>query len=261
MEHIFSLSEQIVIVTGGAGYLGKAISSAMANAGAKVYVTGRNVEKLAELEKLNTAWERPRIFVNQLDVTNEKGFKDFAAEIYRKENRIDCLVNNANAAGREKWEALDLEKWNAGLKGSLQHYFTSTKVVSEYLLKDNRGCIINNASLFAFLAPNFPMHLDLDNAASAHHVAAKGGILQLTRYLATLWAPKGIRVNSVSPGYFPQKRGPERLDYMHEVQMRIPMKRIGKPEEVAGAFVFLASKSASYITGQNIVIDGGYSVW
>ena len=105
------------------------------------------------------------------------------------------------------------------------------------------------------------MHLDLGNAAAAHHAAAKGGILQLTKYLAALWASNGIRVNAISPGYFPQKRGVERLDYMEEVTKRIPMGRIGTPSEVAGAVVFLASDAASYITGQNIVIDGGYSIW
>ncbi len=83
----------------------------------------------------------------------------------------------------------------------------------------------------------------------------------MTRYLATLWAAKGVRVNAISPGYFPQKRGVERPDYMAEVNARIPMGRIGQPQEVAGAVVFLASDAASYVTGQNIVIDGGYSLW
>jgi NAD(P)-dependent dehydrogenase (short-subunit alcohol dehydrogenase family) len=105
------------------------------------------------------------------------------------------------------------------------------------------------------------MHLDLGNAAAAHHVAAKGGVLQLTKYLASLWASEGIRVNAISPGYFPQKRGVERPDYMDEVKRRIPMARIGSPNEVAGAVVFLASSASSYITGQNIIIDGGYSIW
>jgi gluconate 5-dehydrogenase len=96
---------------------------------------------------------------------------------------------------------------------------------------------------------------------SAHHAAAKAGILQLTRYLAAEWASQGIRVNSVSPGWFPQKRGPERPDFMDEVNSRIPMGRIGQPSEIAGAVIFLIGDASSYVTGQNLVVDGGYSIW
>ncbi len=261
MNDLFSLQGKSVIVTGGAGHLGSKISLGLAQAGATVYALGRNPEKLAALNASSSELRAGKIITKVLDVTNESAFSALAEEVFKAHGEISCLVNNANMAGREKWEDLTKESFVQGFEGSINHYFTCSHAVSKYMLEMKRGTIINNASLFGFLAPNFPMHLDLNNAASAHHVAAKGGILQLTRYLSTLWGPIGIRVNSVSPGYFPQKRGPERLDYMHEVQQRIPMKRIGQPHEVAGAFVFLASDAASYVTGQNIVVDGGYSVW
>lgn len=257
----FSLEGKVVIVTGGAGHLGAEISKGLAAAGAIVHAIGRDIEKLQLLSEFNKKFSRTRIFVDSVDVKNEKSFSVFAQSIVDMHGKVDCLVNNANSAKREAWEALDKSNWIEGLDGSLNHYFSCTKVVSKFFLKQKYGTIVNNASLFAFLAPCFPMHLDLGNAAAAHHVAAKGGILQLTKYLAALWAPEGIRVNAISPGYFPQKRGVERPDYMAEVKKRIPMRRIGNPAEVAGAVVFLASDAASYITGQNIVIDGGYSIW
>jgi len=221
--NLFSLDGKVLIITGGAGHLGSAISKGLAASGANVYVVGKS--------------------------------------IYEAHGKIDALINNANFAQREQWGELDISAWNRGLEGSLSHYFTCTQAVSKYFLRQQFGCIVNNASLFSFLAPCFPMHLDLGNAASAHHVAAKGGVLQMTKYLAALWGPLGVRVNAISPGYFPQMRGEPRLDYMDEVNKRIPMQRIGRPIEVAGAVIFLCSEASSYITGQNIIIDGGYSIW
>lgn len=260
-ERSFSLNGKVIIVTGGAGHLGSAITKGLARAGGTVYSIGRNAHNLQVLAEYNINFPEQRIFVETLDVQDEKLFSNFTEKVASLHGRIDCLVNNANAANRESWESLDKDKWDEGLDGALNHYFTCTHNVSRYFLEQGFGSVVNNASLFAFLAPCFPMHLDLGNAAAAHHAAAKGGVLQLTKYLAALWGSRGIRVNAISPGYFPQKRGVERPDYMAEVKKRIPMGRIGNPTEVAGAVVFLASDAASYITGQNIVIDGGYSIW
>jgi NAD(P)-dependent dehydrogenase (short-subunit alcohol dehydrogenase family) len=261
IENQFSLVGKVVIVTGGAGYLGSEISKGIASAGATVYSIGRNANNLKILAEYNGHFPEPRIFVETLDVQDDALFAKFTEMVVQRHGRLDCLVNNANSAKREAWGDLDKASWVEGFNGTLNHYFTCTKVVSKYFLSQRFGSVINNASLFAFLAPCFPMHLDLGNAAAAHHVAAKGGVLQLTKYLASLWASEGIRVNAISPGYFPQKRGVERPDYMDEVKRRIPMARIGSPNEVAGAVVFLASSASSYITGQNIIIDGGYSIW
>ena len=257
----FSLAGKVIIVTGGAGHLGSEISKALAASGAIVYAIGRDDDKLRILCEFNQYLSNSRIIPEVVDVLNTDAFTKFVDTVINKHGKIDCLVNNASAARRQAWDDLDKSGWLEGLDGTLNQYFTCTKIVSKYLIQKKSGVIVNNASLFSFLAPCFPMHLDLENAAAAHHVAAKGGILQLTRYLAALWASTGIRVNSISPGYFPQKRGPERPDYMAEVCKRIPMGRIGQPAEVAGTVVFLVSNAASYITGQNIVIDGGYSVW
>jgi gluconate 5-dehydrogenase len=257
----FNLDGKVILITGGAGHLGTAISKGLASAGALVYAVGRSLEKLEKLSEYNSEFDRQRIFTKVLDVHDEKAFKSLVESVYKANGKIDALVNNASFARREKWEDLDLLKWNEGLDGSLNHYFTCTQEVAKYFLKQKFGCIVNNASLFAFMAPCFPMHLDLGNAASAHHAVSKGGVLQMTKYLAALWATEGIRVNAISPGYFPQKRGKERLDYMSELNKRIPMQRIGQPEEIAGAVIFLCSQASSYITGQNIIIDGGYSIW
>ncbi len=260
-EGMFSLDKKVIVITGGAGHLGSEITKALAVAGATVYALGRDQAKLDALACFNDDLQDQRIHTKVVDVSDENAFQGLIDDVLERQGGLDCLVNNATTSMRQGWDELDKSGWVAGLEGALNHYFTCSKIVSKHFLKQNRGCIINSASILGFLAPCFPMHLDLGNAAAAHHVAAKGGILQLTRYLSALWAPQGIRVNAFSPGYFPRKKGPERPDYMEEVKKRIPMNRIGQPIEVAGTVVFLASDAASYITGQNIVIDGGYSVW
>lgn len=253
-ENLFKLDGQVVMVTGGTGHLGREISKGLADFGAHVVALGRNTERFAGLAAKN-------IECVKCDVQDEPAFTTAVADVRQRHGRIDGLVNNANAAKRETWDELDAGAWRAGLDASLNHYFTCTKVVANHMLQAGRGAIVNNASIFGFVAPNAAMYPEGIRGPAAHHAAAKAGILQLTRYLAAQWAGQGIRVNAVSPGWFPQKRGPERPDFMRNVTARIPMARIGQPAELVGAVVFLMSDAASYVTGQNLVVDGGYSLW
>jgi gluconate 5-dehydrogenase len=131
-------------------------------------------------------------------------------------------------------------------------------------MKNKRsGRIINVASLFGILAPIKKMHLDLKNEPPISMVVGKGGIIQFTKYLASILAEFNILVNTVSPGWFPKKHidKAERKDYLKEMENRIPLNRIGKPTEISGVICFLASEKSSYITGQNHIVDGGYSIW
>lgn len=214
-----------------------------------------------ELLKSNDGSLAGKIECRRCDVFNEPEFAMLVESIWNQGGRVDALINNANSAKRETWEELDKNAWLAGMDGALTHYFTCAKAVSNYMLKAGGGTIVNTSSLFGFLAPNFRMYPEGIRGPAAHHSAAKAGVLQLTSYLAALWGERGIRVNAVSPGFFPQKRGPERPDFMRELQIRIPMGRIGQPPDLVGAVVFLVSDASAYVTGQNLVVDGGYSLW
>jgi NAD(P)-dependent dehydrogenase (short-subunit alcohol dehydrogenase family) len=251
---LFSLKGRVVLVTGGTGHLGREISKGLASFGAHVIALGRNQDRFAELQSAN-------IKCVGCDVQDEAAFANVVADIHQRYGSIDGLVNNANAAKRETWDELDAAAWRAGLDATLNHYFTCTKSVSTHMLAAGRGVIVNIASFFGFLAPTASIYPEGIRGPSAHHAAAKAGVLQLTRYLAAQWAERGIRVNAISPGWFPQKRGPERPDFMQAVQRSVPMGRIGQPSELVGAVVFLMADASSYVTGQNLVVDGGYSIW
>jgi NAD(P)-dependent dehydrogenase (short-subunit alcohol dehydrogenase family) len=261
LQNLFSLTDQVVIITGGAGHLGSEISKGLASFGARVIVLGRSEERFQPLLDFNSSGAPGEIECVVCDVSDEHAFAKVVDQTWFKYGRIDTLINNASSGNRDKWEELDKDGWLQGLEGALNHYFTCTKAVSKYMLEAGKGSIVNNASLWSFLAPNPNIYLDLGNEPPVHIAAAKGAILQTTRYLATLWAPKGVRVNSFSPGWFPKKSGPERPDYLHEITSRTPMERIGVPEDIVGVVVFLVSNASSFMTGQNLVVDGGYSVW
>lgn len=251
----------MVIVTGGAGHLGSEISKGLASFGARVIVVGRSETRFPQVMEFNSPELLGEIECHVCDVTDEAAFAKLVASTLSTYGKVDALVNNAAAGKREKWEDLDKEGWLQGLEGSLNHYFTCTKAVSKHMLEAGKGTIINNASLWGFLAPNPKVYLDLGNEPPVHTAAAKGAVLQMTRYLAALWGPKGIKVNAFSPGWFPKKGGPERPDYLREITSRTPMERIGTPQDLVGAVIFLVSDASAFMTGQNLVVDGGYSIW
>jgi NAD(P)-dependent dehydrogenase (short-subunit alcohol dehydrogenase family) len=250
---LFSLKGRVVLVTGGTGHLGREISKGLADFGAHVIALGRNKDRFAELESAH-------IECIACDVQDEAAFSKVVADVQHRHGRFDGLVNNASAAKRETWDELDAAAWRAGLDATLTHYFTCTKSVSTQMLAAGGGVILNIASIFGFLAPTASIYPEGIRGPAAHHAASKAGVLQLTKYLAAQWAERGIRVNAISPGWFPQKRGPERPDFMQAVQRAVPMGRIGQPSELVGAVVFLMADASSYITGQNLVVDGGYSI-
>ena len=262
-QKLFSLENKVAIVTGAYGHLGSSISKALAAFGAHVILVGRNEQKLKDFINQNQLSFKNRFEYFVCDVTHEKDYKKVVDKVVSKYAAIDILVNNAYAKQNEPFEELTKSEWNHALEHTLTHYFTCTKAVSPIMLKSKSGSIINIASVYSFLGIDHRIFLDLGNNPPIHYAVSKGGVLQMTRYLATLWADKGISVNAISPGYFPKKRPgvPERPDYIDESAKRTPMNRIGQPDDLAGAVVFLASNASSFITGQNIVVDGGWSVW
>lgn len=260
-QKMFSLKNKVIMITGGAGHMGSSMSKALVSFGANVIMIGRNEERLRDLVIQNKPSGNNSFEYFVCDVTREEDFQDVVKKVVSNHGTIDVFINNAHSGKREKFEDLTKAAWQDGLEHTLTHYFTCLKAVSPVMLKVGKGSIINVASLWSYLAPDQRMYLDLNNNPPIHYSVAKGGALSMTRYLATLWADKGIRVNAISPGWFPQKRGPERPDYMHEITRRIPMGRIGQPDDLAGIVVYLASDASSYVTGQNFIIDGGYSVW
>jgi len=254
-NNIFDLKNRVSIVT-GAGHLGSEISKALADFGSTVFVLTRSPVKYASLS------EYKNITLMECDITDEVKLYDCVKEIETDLVNIDILVNNAFSENRE--DVLDITKhdWNSGLDTMLSHVFFCTQAVLPNMLKRGSGSIINISSIYGVVGHDQSVFQEVKSSSVMYSVA-KGGILQLTRRLATEYASQGVRVNCVSPGHFPKKSpgSPDRPGYIVSLSERTPMKRVGQPHELPGAIVYLASDASSYTTGQNILVDGGWSVW
>ena len=261
IDNYLDLKNKKVLITGGYGHLGSAITKDLISLNAKVYCFGRNYNKFKTRfsDLLNK-----KIFFVKCDVTSEKSIVR-AIKIVLKENKtIDVLINNAIDSKLRGFSTnISLKNWNLSFKNVIQGYFLMCKHCGEVMKKQKRGKIINISSLWGTHAPIKKMHLDLKNEPPISMVAAKGATNQLTRYLASALAEFNINVNLVTPGWFPKRKpgDTERKDFIKEITSRVPMNRIGKPDEIAGIVVFLASEKSSYITGQDFVVDGGYNIW
>ena len=257
----FSLDNRVYIVTGGTGHLGREVCKALASHGATVYCLARDKSKMAAFESFLKGNPKGKIIFIRADVTNEGDVESSVSTILNNEGNIDGLFNNAQSSLRGINIEMSMDDWDDGLSKVISHYFLFSRIVLRHMEKQGGGVIINNSSLWGLVSPDPRAYLDLKNEPPLFFPPAKAGIIQLTKYLAVLYAKKGIRINTITPGFFPQKRGPERLDYMEQLTSRIPMGRIGHPSEVTGVVCFLFSDASSYITGQNLVIDGGYTLW
>jgi len=249
-ENITDLSNRTAVVMGGTSGLGRAIAVALAQSGANVVATGRRNELVAEvcgdIESIGRETLRQAV-----DVSSRESIDALRDAVLSKFEGVDILVNAAGRTARKPTVELTETEWAQILDTNLTGTLRACQSFYEPLKLSGRGKIINLASLASFVA----FH------EVAAYGASKAGVLALTQSLGSEWAKDGINVNALVPGVFPTELNAELLngtDRGREILMRTPMKRFGKPEELTGAAVFLASDAASFITGQTIAVDGGY---
>lgn len=240
---------KVVIITGATSGIGEASAKAFAKEGANVILVGRNNERGTKIEKEILASGSKAIFV-QCDVSKEDDVQKLIDKVITKFGEIDILFNNAGVTFPSmEIERMPFEDWKKTFDINVNGYFLVTKYAKPYLLK-SKGIIVNNASIAG-------MHSYVTGRSYAYS-ASKAAVIQFTRQMAKNYAEEGIRVNSISPGIIetPILNGRGVKEYGD----RIPMHRLGTPEEVANVVLFLASDQASYITGVNVPIDGGVSI-
>lgn len=243
---MFDLSNKVAIVTGSARGIGQAIAIEFARTGADVVVS--DIIPGDETVKQIKALKRKAIYV-KTDVTNKKDIDNLISEAIKNFKKIDILVNNAGIAITEPSLNVSQESWDKTMNINLRGYFLCSQAALKYMKKGSS--IINISSVAGICG----------SATAAAYCASKGGVRLLTKALAVEFAPQGIRVNSIHPGLIDTAMTKDVLENKaakNAMVSGIPMKRVGQPVEIAGPAVFLASDAASYITGEELVVDGGW---
>lgn len=255
----FDLNGKVILITGGYGYLGTAISESLVHHGAKVYVLGRSRDKFQTA--FTTLIESGKnIKFIECDIASSASIQSAFENVAQLESGIDVLINNAFfLQGQDPFSMTD-DQWAKGIDGSLNSVFRAIREVLPYMRKSGGGRIINVSSMYGIVAPDFSVYDEHKSMLNPpHYGAAKAGIIQMTKYYASLLGKEGITVNTVSPGPFPSTKVQEQIGFIQKLSERTCLGRIGKPEELAGIFIYLASDASSFTTGQNFVIDGGWT--
>jgi 2-dehydro-3-deoxy-D-gluconate 5-dehydrogenase len=249
----FDLKGRIALVTGGNGGIGLGMAEGMAAAGADVVVAARNAEK-SKAAAASLARHGVRTAVIEVDVASEASTKAMIEETVRRMGRLDILVNNAGINIRKRPETYSMAEWREVLSINLDGAFYCSHAAYPAMKAAGGGKIINIGSMMSIFGAPF----------AAPYAASKGGIVQMTKALATAWAQDNIQVNAVLPGWIDTEltqRAREQVDGLHgNVLRRTPAGRWGEPADFGGIAVFLASKASDFVTGAAIPVDGGFSI-
>lgn len=241
------LKNRIIIVTGGNGLIGKAIVDEIILEGGFCVNFDINQDTTNDLSNV------------YCDITNEDSIRNAISLVIEKYNRIDGLVNNAYPRTQDwgnKFEDIELASWRQNVDWQMNSYFFMSQQVAIQMFKQQSGSIVNIASIYGVVAPDFSIYEGTNMTVPAAYSAIKGGLVNLTRYMASYLGPKGINVNSVSPGgiYNSQNK-----IFVSNYEKKVPMQRMASSEDISPTVAFLLSDKSSYITGQNIIIDGGWT--
>jgi NAD(P)-dependent dehydrogenase (short-subunit alcohol dehydrogenase family) len=263
----FDLGGRVAIVTGALGLLGRNHCRALAAHGAKVVVVDVKHEACIDF-----AATIPGAFGHGVDVTSRPSLEQLRDAILARHGRIDVLVNNAAindmfesptaAAEQSKFEHYPLELFQRSLDVNVTGIFLASQILGTPMAEAGRGSIVNVASTYGMVGPDQSIYRRPDGTQpfwkSPAYPTTKGAVLNFTRYLAAYWGPRGVRVNSLSPGGVENGQEPY---FVENYAKKTMLGRMSRSDELGGAIVFLASDASSYVTGANLVVDGGWTAW
>jgi NAD(P)-dependent dehydrogenase (short-subunit alcohol dehydrogenase family) len=275
IQSLFDLHGQVALVTGGAGLLGAEFTHTLAEAGAQVVIADRNEDAARQITQDITA-QGYTCLAAQTDITSPESTQEVVTTILEKYGRLDILVNCAaldpkfdpksldqpvNESGTGAFENFPLSAWQQALDVNLTGMFLCCQAAVRPMLAQGKGVIINLCSMYGLVGPDQRLYQHPDRPMQfkpVYYSVTKAGVLGLTRYLATYYARKNIRVNALTPGGVFNEHDEI---FLKAYAARAVMGRMANKDEMNGALLFLASDASSYMTGANLVVDGGWTAW
>ena len=268
MSKTFSLDNKNIILTGAAGILGQKLSQAYLNEGANVALLDIQINDLNNLKKKLSLNKKNKFILCEVDLTKPTQVKNTIKKIHKEFGSIDVLHNNAATKGKsiedflKPFEEYKLSTWNDIIDGNLTSMFLTIQEVGKIMKKQNYGSIILTASVYGVTTPDKEMYRgsyynNFEISSPAAYSVSKSGVIGLTKYLASYWGENNIRVNSISPGGI--YSGQNKI-FVKKYSKKVPLGRMALENDILGLAIFLASDASSYITGQNVLVDGGFSL-
>lgn len=253
-KDLFSCSDKVAVVTGGCGLIGKEIAAGLCYFGANVYIADTDKEAGIRISK------QLKVRYIYLDITSEDSVNKAFNKICKDNSTIDILVNCAYPKTKDwgsKLEQVSLKSWNENINSHLGGYFLSCKAAAQIMKRQKNGSIINLASIYGVTAPDFKIYRGTRMTVPVAYSVIKSGIIAFSKYLATYYAKDSIRVNVVSPGGVFNYQRPA---FVKKYSANTPLGIMTKPEDIVGAVIYLASSASKYVTGVNLLVDGGWTI-
>lgn len=273
LESLFSLKGKVAIVTGAAGYLGRGCTEALLLAGAKVALFGRGDKIKEYADQLNDRYNQDQVQFYSVDLYQDQEFRLLLQQAGKKNGRIDVLVNNAFEFSKEtgfnhpsgKMETISKSQWMKSLESGVYWHSLATQTLLPMMVRQGSGSIINISSMYGIVSPDPNLYKGTEVFNPPSYGAAKAALLALTRYTASFYGKAGIRCNAIAPGAFPNMdpsafNSPDNNEFLKRLEDRTVLKRCGKPDDLRGVIIFLASDASNYITGQTFSVDGGWTI-
>ena len=264
ITELMNLTGRVAMITGGAGHIGRAIAEGLAEVGANIVLVDINKESLEQAElhlKNKYCVDVLSLLVNMEDSSE---IESVPLAVEQRFGRLDIIVNNAAFVGDSgltgwvtEFESQELATWRRALEVNLTAPFSLVQSCASLLERSKSGSVINIGSIYGIVGPDLSLYENTPMGNPAAYAASKGGLTQLTRWLSTVMAPE-VRVNTLTPGGVARNQP---SSFTNKFIDRTPLQRMASEEDFKGAAVFLASDLSNYVTGQNIIVDGGWSIW
>ena len=272
IQPLFSLQRKVAIVTGAAGFLGRAFADCLLFAGAKVLLYDKDVSIANLADSLRSKYGHEKVDYYQVDFYDEDAYRKSLGDAVGKNESIDILVNNAFEFSKDtgfndpsgKLDTISRNQWIRSFDSGVYWHALATQIIGSKMKAQGSGSIINICSMYAIVSPDPDLYEGTTVFNPPSYGAAKAALLAFTRYVASFYGQYGIRCNAIVPGAFPNVGGNtynsvEDQEFIQRLAKRTALGRVGDVDDLKGSLIFLASDASRYITGQGIVVDGGWT--